>query len=71
MHVTLTLLVGLSLAFWDGQGDEGNLKCAKCELKSAKREQTCLLMVAALMSDKGTIRPRSPSSPNTIDLHRG
>ena len=70
MHVTLTLLVGLSLAFWDGQGDEGNLKCAKCELKSAKREQTCLLMVA-LMSDKGRIRPRLPSSPNAIDSHRG
>ena len=34
MHVAPAHWLRLGLAFWDGQGDEGNLQCAKCELKS-------------------------------------
>ena len=34
MHVDPTHLMSLGLTFWDDQGDEGNLQCAKHKLRN-------------------------------------
>ena len=45
MNMNKTHLMRLGLAFWDDQGNEGNLQCAKCELRNPHLARLSILQL--------------------------